>query len=105
MSVPDLNADGKSDLVFCGTWYEPSSSIRLRFNQTLPLLEIRPTDGHIQVEWWAAFAAGYHLESATNLLSPREWNPIPFPPVALGDRRHVADWSDATVKFYRLRKD
>jgi hypothetical protein len=51
---------------------------------------------------WPTNAAGFTLESATNLASPAIWITNAPPPVVVGTNNAVTNGISGTRKFYRL---
>jgi hypothetical protein len=52
---------------------------------------------------WPSSAAGYSLESTTDL-SQNNWNPVPQSPAVVGDFNVVTNTTDGQATFYRLHK-
>lgn len=69
----------------------------------LPQLTIFPAGTNV-VLTWAANAAGFTLQSNTNLILTATWNSVSPPPVVVNGRNAVTNNISAPQRFYRLSR-
>jgi len=66
-----------------------------------PQLTITPSAAYV-ILTWPAEAAGFHLQSTTNLVSPVAWSAVFSEAVVVNGENTVINLSSATQHFYRL---
>jgi alpha-L-fucosidase 2 len=112
----------------CGTWQAPtngnyqfkfsvtgknaaSSGYNLMFDYikltpatlaAIPTLTVTEVGENLVISWPSS-AAGYSLESTTDL-SQNNWNPVPQSPAVVGEFNVVTNATDGQATFYRLHK-
>jgi hypothetical protein len=69
--------------------------------QTLPQLTIIPSGANV-ILTWPTNAAGFTLQSTTNLVSPAVWSTVSPGPVVVNGQNAVTNPISGTKKFYRL---
>ncbi|MEK7677449.1 MAG: hypothetical protein AAB676_16605 [Verrucomicrobiota bacterium] len=77
--------------------------VALKVNREAPKLALRKAETQTAVSWSASYY-GYHLQSATNLTPPVQWQVLPAPPAFSRGQNVVSNSVSGARQFYRLIK-
>jgi hypothetical protein len=108
LTTPDVDYFATLDTAQQRLWItvnrSASSAVNLKvsaFGGVPPQLAIIPSGANVILTWPTA-AAGFTLQSTTNLVSPVVWSPVSPGPIVVNGQNAVTNPISGTRKFYRL---